>query len=108
MANYRRTVPDTPDCHKCTHQPDTARRLYELNKTTNTQMTKNLLFIWALLPVIGRAQTAGPCTVNINIGKVKAQKVWITWNEGDEHKLDTADISSGKASFKVNVPYPVS
>jgi peroxiredoxin len=71
-------------------------------------MKKNLLFTLVLLPVIGWAQTGGKCTININIGKVKASKVWVTWYEGDQYKLDTADISSGKASFHFNIPYPVS
>ncbi|OQP56393.1 TlpA disulfide reductase family protein [Niastella populi] len=70
-------------------------------------MRKNLLFILALFPVIGFAQTGGACTLHINIGKVKASKVWVTWYEGDQYKLDTANISGGKATFHINLPYPL-
>ena len=71
-------------------------------------MKKNVLFIGALLPVIALAQTGGTCTLDVNIGNVKASKMYLTWNEGDTYMLDSADISSGKAVKQLNIPYPVS
>ncbi len=70
-------------------------------------MKKYLLFILAALPVIARAQTGGDCTVDVNIGPVKASKVYMIWKEGEQDKIDSADISSGKAAFHVTIPYPV-
>jgi len=71
-------------------------------------MIKNLLFIGALLPVAGMAQTGGACTLDVNIDTVKAKKMYLTWYEGDNYKLDSADISTGKATMHLNLPYPVS
>lgn len=71
-------------------------------------MKKNVLFLGALLPVVGLAQTGGACTLDVNIGKVNASKVYVTWNEGEKYILDSADISSGKATMHFNIPYPVS
>lgn len=68
---------------------------------------KYLLFVLAALPVIARAQTGGDCTVDVNIGPVKASKVYMVWKEGEQDKIDSADISSGKAAFHVTIPYPV-
>ena len=70
-------------------------------------MKKFLLFILPLLPLYGWAQTGGVCTVDINIGPVKASKVYMIWREGAADKIDSADISSGKASLHVAIPYPV-
>ncbi|HTI90541.1 MAG TPA: TlpA disulfide reductase family protein [Puia sp.] len=70
-------------------------------------MKKFLLFILPLLPLYGWAQTGGVCTVDINIGPVKASKVYMIWREGAADKIDSADISSGKASLHVAIPFPV-
>ncbi len=71
-------------------------------------MTKSLFFMGALLPVMAWAQTGGACTLDVNIGNVKASKMYLTWNEGDTYMIDSADISSGKAVKHLNIPYPVS
>jgi len=60
-----------------------------------------------LLSMHGQAQTGGACTVDINIGPVKASKVYMVWKEGAMDKIDSADISSGKARLPVTIPYPV-
>ena len=70
-------------------------------------MKKYLLFVLTLLPFGGWAQTGGACTIDINIGPVKASKVYIVWKEGTADKIDSADISGGKASLHVTIPYPV-
>ena len=70
-------------------------------------MKKFLLFILPLLPLHGWAQTGGDCTVDVNIGPVKASKVYMIWKDGEKDKIDSADISSGKASFHVAISYPV-
>ena len=68
---------------------------------------KYLLFVLAALPVIARAQTGGDCTVDVNIGPVKAAKVYMVWKEGEQDKIDSADISSGKCTLHLTIPYPV-
>jgi peroxiredoxin len=70
-------------------------------------MKKYLLFIMAALPLSGWAQTGGACTVDVNIGTVKASKVYMVWKDGEKDKVDSADISSGKAVLHVTIPYPV-
>ena len=70
-------------------------------------MKKYLLFILALLPLIGWAQVGGDCTVDVSIGLVKASKVYMVWKDGEQDKVDSADISSGKATLHVTIPYPV-
>jgi peroxiredoxin len=70
-------------------------------------MKKYLLFISAALPALVRAQSGGDCTVAVNIGPVKASKVFMVWKEGELNKIDSAAISGGKATLHVNVPYPV-
>jgi peroxiredoxin len=70
-------------------------------------MKKYLLFILTVLPVISRAQTGGDCTVDVNIGPVKASKVYMVWKDGEQDKFDSADISSGKCTLHVTIPYPV-
>jgi peroxiredoxin len=73
-------------------------------------MNKYLLFnaiLLAVLPMTGWAQAGGDCTVDVNIGPVKASKVFMVWNEGEHNKIDSADISSGKATMHVTIPYPV-
>jgi peroxiredoxin len=71
-------------------------------------MKKNLLLIWALLPVIGFAQTGGDCTLDVNVGSMKVSKMYLTWYEGLNYKLDSADIRNGKVTKHLNIPYPVS
>jgi peroxiredoxin len=80
---------------------------------------KKYLFINAILlavfPVTGWTQAGGAqagdaggiCTVDLNVGPVKASKVFIVWDEGEQHKIDSAGISSGTATLHVTVPYPV-
>ncbi len=70
-------------------------------------MKKNILFIFALLPVMGWAQTGGDCTIDVNIDTVHASKVYLSWQQGEQHVVDSADIRSGKATLHENVPYPV-
>jgi len=70
-------------------------------------MEKYLLFLLALLPMGGWAQVGGTCTINLNIGSVKASKVYMVWKEGELNKIDSADISSGKCTLHANIPYPV-
>lgn len=70
-------------------------------------MKKNLLFIFALLPVMGWAQVGGDCYINVNIDTVHASKVYIAWQQGEKHLVDSAAIKSGKATLHENVPYPV-
>jgi peroxiredoxin len=70
-------------------------------------MEKYLLFLLALLPVGTWAQVGGTCTINLNIGSVKASKVYMVWKEGERNKIDSADISSGKCTLHANIPYPV-
>jgi len=55
----------------------------------------------------GWAQVGGTCTINLNIGSVKASKVYMVWKEGELNKIDSADISSGKCTLHANIPYPV-
>ena len=70
-------------------------------------MKKYLLFFIAALPAFVRAQSGGDCTVAVNIGHEKASKVYMVWNEGEANKIDSADISGGKATLHVKIPYPV-
>ncbi len=70
-------------------------------------MKKLLIVFLPLLSLRGWAQTGGACTVDISIGPVKASKVYMIWKEGTADKIDSADISSGKASLHVTIPYPV-
>ena len=70
-------------------------------------MKKYLLFITAALPAFVRAQSGGDCTVAVNIGPVKASKVYMVWKEGEQDKIDSADISGGKCTMHVKIPYPV-
>jgi len=71
-------------------------------------MKKKWLFSFVLLPFIGRAQTGGKCTIEVNVDTVKASKVYITWNEEDVYHLDSANIVKGKCTLHENIPYPVS
>ena len=70
-------------------------------------MKKYLLYMLALLPMSVWAQAGGACTIDLNIGSVKALKVYMVWKEGEQDKIDSADISTGKARLHVTVPYPV-
>jgi len=70
-------------------------------------MKKYLLFILSLLPLSGWAQTGGLCNIDVNIGPVKASKVYMVWKDGEQDKVDSADISSGKCSLHVTISYPV-
>jgi peroxiredoxin len=70
-------------------------------------MKKYLLFILPLLPLSGWAQTGGLCNIDVNIGPVKASKVYMVWKDGQQDKVDSADISSGKCSLHVTISYPV-
>ena len=65
------------------------------------------MFLLALLPVGAWAQVGGTCTIDLNIGNVKASKVYMVWKEGELNKIDSADISSGKCTLHTNIPYPV-
>jgi peroxiredoxin len=66
---------------------------------------KKLLFVYAMLPMIGWAQ-GGPCVIDVNIGKVQASKVYVAYQIGEVHKADSAEIKNGKAIIRVNVPSP--
>jgi len=70
-------------------------------------MKKYWLFILPLLSLRGWAQGSGVCNIHLNIGHVQASKVYLTWYEGEKYLLDSADISSGKCTLHIGIPYPV-
>jgi peroxiredoxin len=69
-------------------------------------MKKQLLFIFALLPLIGWAQ-GGACIVHVNIGKVQASKVYMVYNIDEKNMFDSAIIKNGEGAIHADVPYPI-
>jgi peroxiredoxin len=68
---------------------------------------KKIAFItFALLPFVSKAQQA-LCVVNLDIDTVKAKKAYLVYEIGDKHVVDSPSIQNGKASFRMNIPYPI-
>lgn len=68
---------------------------------------KKITFVtFALLPFISNAQKA-LCVVNLDIDTVKAKKVYLIYSVDDKSTVDSPSIVNGKASFKINIPYPI-
>ncbi|QEC42085.1 redoxin domain-containing protein [Pseudobacter ginsenosidimutans] len=68
---------------------------------------KKITFIaFALLPLISNAQQA-LCVVNLEIDTVKAKKAYLVYKIGEKSFVDSPSIQNGKASFRMNIPYPL-
>lgn len=78
-------------------------------------MNKNTLLITAvlpflglsLLPVISLAQTGGDVTIDITMNRGTAKKIYMARQQEDKYFLDSADISSGKATIHTTVADPI-
>lgn len=69
-------------------------------------MKKIALVTFALLPLISNAQKA-LCVVNLDIDTVKAKKAYLVYSFDGRSTVDSPSIVNGKASFRINIPYPV-
>lgn len=68
---------------------------------------KKITFItFALLPFVGKAQKA-LCVVDLDIDTVKAKKAYLVYTIGEKSVVDSPAIHNGKASFRMNIPYPI-
>jgi|GEM_PF-43831 len=61
-----------------------------------------------VLPPVMTEIKGGVSTVEVNVGKVWANTVYLAYQIGEEHYADSARLKDGKCTLKVNVPSPTS
>ena len=61
-----------------------------------------------VLPASSAAIQGGTATVEVNVGAVKANTVYLAYRIGEEHHADSAKLKDGKATLSLQIPNPLS
>lgn len=68
-------------------------------------MKKIIVIIILLLPILSQAQLKS--TIHLDIDTVKAKIAYLIYQNGEQTIVDSPHLMNGKATFEVNIPYPV-
>lgn len=68
-------------------------------------MKKIIVVIILMLPILSRAQLKS--SIQLDIDTVKARIAYLIYQNGEQTIVDSPHLTNGKATFEVNIPYPV-